>query len=227
MKSIKEFFKNRVSFTFIEESTSLLNNRDKEKTYKSNVFKPEDYNIDFLRKIIPFCYYMFSDLGANKCKYIKWERFNIKLASFANKNDEDEDDIRRQDVTFCNTRLNDDCRFLWSVNSIIDKMKLEEFHIIPSKPFWFELTIYINVVNKEQIVNVGQTFKSDECIICLTKEPNILFCNCGHLYLCVEYDEKHNINNCSDVRYILHDNVPTSTCPVCKTKTTIKRTIEY
>ena len=174
---------------------------------------------------------MFSDLGANKCKYIKWESFIVQLASFANKDDEDgEDDIRRQDITFYNTSLNDDCRFLWSVDSIIDKMKLEEFYIIPSKPFWFQLRIYRNVVNKEQIVKIGQTFKSDECIICLTKEPNILFCNCEHLCLCKECDEKHSvtssINNCLGLRYILHDNVPTSTCPVCKTKNTIKRTIE-
>ena len=77
---------------------------------------------------------------------------------------------------------------------VIYKVKLEDFHLIPSKPFWFQLTIYRNELNKELIIKAGQTFKSDECVICLTKEPNILFCNCGHLCLCEECDEKHSVS---------------------------------
>ena len=38
----------------------------------------------------------------------------------------------------------------------------------------------------KQIINAEQTFKEEECVICLTEPPNILFCNCGHLCLCVE-----------------------------------------
>ena len=39
---------------------------------------------------------------------------------------------------------------------------------------------------EEQIINTDKSFKSDECVICLTKPPNVLFCNCGHLCLCEE-----------------------------------------
>ena len=60
-------------------------------------------------------------------------------------------------------------------------------------------------------INTKQTFKSVECVICLTNTPNVLFCNCGHLCVCIECDKVKSLN----------------TCPVRKTKTTIKRDIEY
>ena len=65
--------------------------------------------------------------------------------------------------------------------------------------------------SEEQIINTDQTFKSDECVICLTNLPNVLFCNCGHLCLCEECDKVKSLEN----------------CPVCKIKNTIKRTIKY
>ena len=60
------------------------------------------------------------------------------------------------------------------------------------------------------IINPTKTFKSDECIICLTNKPNILFCNCGHLCYCV---------NCYKIKTL-------STCPICKTNNEIIRTLE-
>ena len=63
---------------------------------------------------------------------------------------------------------------------------------------------------REPIINVGKkSFKYDECIICLTNLPNVLFCDCGHLCLCEECDKMKSLN----------------TCPVCKTENTIKRII--
>ena len=60
---------------------------------------------------------------------------------------------------------------------------------------------------EEPVINAEQTFKSDECVICLTNPP-VLFCNC-RLCLCIECDEVKSLK----------------ICPVCKTETTIKRTI--
>ena len=60
----------------------------------------------------------------------------------------------------------------------------------------------------KKIINA---FKEDKCVICLTNPPNILFCNCGHLVLCVE---------CSKTGESLEN------CPVCKTKNTNLRIIE-
>ena len=64
--------------------------------------------------------------------------------------------------------------------------------------------------DEEKIINSSQTFKSNECVICLTNSPNILFCNCGHIPICKECDKIKTL----------------SSCPVCKTENTILRLIE-
>ena len=73
--------------------------------------------------------------------------------------------------------------------------------------------IDVDSEEKEPSINTVQTFESDECVICLTNPPNVLFCNCGHIAICVECDKVKSLKN----------------CPVCKIETTIKRTlnIEY
>ena len=63
---------------------------------------------------------------------------------------------------------------------------------------------------EEKIINDTQTYESEECVICLSNQPNILFCNCGHLCLCTE---------CYKLKSL-------SVCPVCKTENTILRVIE-
>ena len=63
-----------------------------------------------------------------------------------------------------------------------------------------------NTVNK---INADKSFKSDECVIRLTNLPNVLFCNCGHIAICVECDKTKSLKN----------------CPICKTENVIKRTI--
>ena len=70
------------------------------------------------------------------------------------------------------------------------------------------LTRSLNSKEEEQIKNAELTFKSDECVICLTNPPNVLFCNCGHIAICVECDKTKSLK----------------TCPVCKTENTIKTT---
>ena len=58
-------------------------------------------------------------------------------------------------------------------------------------------------------INDSRTFKLEHCVICLEKEPKVLFCNCGHLCIC---------EKCLVRRF---DN-----CPVCKKENTILRIIE-
>ena len=55
-------------------------------------------------------------------------------------------------------------------------------------------------------INTDKIFELDECVIRLTNPPNVLFCNCGHLCICVECDRVKSLN----------------TSPVCKIETTIK-----
>ena len=63
--------------------------------------------------------------------------------------------------------------------------------------------------SEEPVINAGQSFKSNECVICLTNPPNVLFCNCGHIAIREECNKTKSLE----------------TCPVCKTKNTIKRMI--
>ena len=70
---------------------------------------------------------------------------------------------------------------------------------------------HLNSKPKKQIINAEKTFKEDNCVICLTNPPNILYCNCGHQVLCEE---------CSKTGESLEN------CPICKTENTILRIIE-
>ena len=63
---------------------------------------------------------------------------------------------------------------------------------------------------EEPIINVEKSFKYDDCVICLTNLRNVLFCNCGHIAICEECGKMKSLE----------------TCPVCKTKFTIKRLVE-
>ena len=80
-------------------------------------------------------------------------------------------------------------------------------------PFNVEFNIAAKTNLNKKPINSIQTFKSDEsdeCVICLTNQPIILFCNCGHIPICTE---------CYKLKSL-------SACPVCKTKNTILRVIE-
>ena len=73
------------------------------------------------------------------------------------------------------------------------------------------LVSHIEPINEEvKIINPSKIFKSDECVICLTNQPIILFCNCGHIPICTEC---YKLKSLSD-------------CPICKTKNEIIRMLE-
>ena len=44
------------------------------------------------------------------------------------------------------------------------------------------LRTFGNVTVRE--MNENKTFKSNECAVCMSNPPNVLFCNCGHLSIC-------------------------------------------
>ena len=53
----------------------------------------------------------------------------------------------------------------------------------------------------ENQVKLSKTFKEDNCVVCMTNKPNILFCNCGHLCICEEcFDRLDNKTNCLKCR---------------------------
>ena len=43
-------------------------------------------------------------------------------------------------------------------------------------------TQFLNTpIPKEENANENKTFQSEECTVCISNPPNVLFCNCGHL----------------------------------------------
>ena len=64
--------------------------------------------------------------------------------------------------------------------------------------------------NMIEPINNIKTFRKDECVICLTEPPNVLFCACGHICICTSCNKKQVLEK----------------CPLCKTKNTILRIIE-
>ena len=168
-------------------------------------FNQEDYSIDFLKeKNKPICYYLFSYLN------ITWYKVKIYLHENGGRLQK----IIEIDYT---TIFGGDCYFLRKIDRCFDEMKTDFCYQIPTKPFRIMIVpideyeeIEEESDKEEKLINTTQSFKSDECVICLTNPPNVLFCNCGHLCLCVE---------CNKVKDLY-------TCPVCKTENTIKRNIE-
>ena len=63
--------------------------------------------------------------------------------------------------------------------------------------------------DEENIIKSSQCFKSEECVICLTNPPNVIFCNCGHICFCSECEKLKNSNR----------------CPICKTENKIIRVL--
>ena len=46
-------------------------------------------------------------------------------------------------------------------------------------------------------INEDKTFKEEKCMICFDKEPNVLFCNCGHICICSDCKTSlYNENKC-------------------------------
>ena len=87
-------------------------------------------------------------------------------------------------------------------------ISLDEYYLLGGEEEPEEEPEYIQ--NETPIINSSQSFKSNECVICLTNPPNVLFCNCGHLCLCSECERKKLSNK----------------CPICKTENEIIRTLE-
>ena len=64
--------------------------------------------------------------------------------------------------------------------------------------------------SKKERVSLEKSFKSNECVICLTNPPNVLFYNCGYIPICERCEEVKSLKN----------------CPVCNTENYIKRMVE-
>ena len=60
------------------------------------------------------------------------------------------------------------------------------------------LNLYIkDLFNEEEPPKlIEESFRTNTCIICLDKEPNILFTDCNHICMCLECTKIKSLDNC-------------------------------
>ena len=205
-KFLEEFYKERVNFTFEKDIIKDENEDyiDKLLTYETNVFYPETFNLGFVKRIIPFIFYLNSLYGCNLNDDIIINGFNTEI--FFN------DDPFTKHTLSTLFLFEHNINYLSYLNQEVDKYKKCKIRMVPFVPFNVRVEFYIAVKNNlnKKPINSIQTFKSEECVICLTNPPKVLFCNCGHLCLCVECNKMKTLK----------------TCPVCKTENEIIRMLE-
>ena len=105
-------------------------------------------------------------------------------------------------------------------NDFLDQLDNEIYNAQKEDPrLWgvepFNIVIFIgcqniNRINNKKVIKIDKIFKTEECVICLSTKPNVLFCGCGHLCICNECNKTKKLN----------------VCPSCRTKNTILRIIE-
>ena len=137
------------------------------------------------RKTI-FCFTIYQNMDNNNDFQTMFKDIEIYIYSFDISSyeelliriyDEIRDYIDRMDDVM--ELFDEEClRLIFIKNEILEKNKIH------TKP-----------INKERV------FKTDKCVVCLERESNILFCNCGHLIVCKECWE--NLNNKKIYLYVL------------------------
>ena len=208
---LREYFKKRIVFYIENEENDGFNSSI---TYTSNILNCEWYNKHFIKKLKEFTYYHLSKcLNENKnLDIISIEMF----VPYEDINDEtlinptfNESMLLHERIRVLKLEKLPETTFLGMFDYIhILYIDEHEFILHPTKNFKF--LIKCKTCKKKNIISLPKCFKSDECVICLNKQPNVLFCNCGHIPICTE---------CSKIKKFTE-------CPVCKTKNEIVRIIE-
>ena len=205
-KFLEEFYKERVNFTFEKDiiKSEYEDYINKILTYETNVFYPETFNLGFLKRVIPFIFYLNSLYGCNLNDDIIVNGYDTEI--FFN------DDPYTEHILSTLFLFEHNINYLSYLNREADKYQKYKICKVPFVPFNVRVKFYIAVKNNlnKKTINSIQTFKSEECIICLENQPIILFCNCGHIPICIK---------CYKLKSL-------SACPICKTENEIIRMLE-
>ena len=130
---------------------------------------------------------------------------------FEEEEEEDSDFLKSIKITDClNENIGDVTHLKLKIISTYVNVEEEDYLILGGNSIDLRSDPVIQnetTNNETPIINASHSFKSNECVICLTNPPNILFCNCGHLCLCSECERKKISNK----------------CPMCKIGNTIIR----
>ena len=60
----------------------------------------------------------------------------------------------------------------------------------------FQIRIFLHANYKKKAPKISKPFKTDQCVVCLSKKPEVLFLKCGHLFVCLECEEANPFRKC-------------------------------
>ena len=49
---------------------------------------------------------------------------------------------------------------------------------------------------EKQIIKTIESYKEEDCVLCLKEKSNSLFCKCGHICICKKCKEKYKSTSC-------------------------------
>ena len=179
------FLKERVEFS---NSDSSLN----ESVYITNYFNSEVYSPDFIsEKIKPFYYYILSYYE----KHASPSNISFSLKPLLNDYEDSNIEFTHFDFFYPDTSYTLIC--ISHFNLSLHKIKEKGFFTIPIYPFFFEIKITSYPIPKSVI---RKTYKTNECVICLSSSPNIIYTDCGHISTCESCELKDEISLCPTCR---------------------------
>ena len=101
--------------------------------------------------------------------------------------------------------------FLNQLDYEICNAKMKNYDLYNVEPFNIVICVGYQNINQvdKKVINIDKVFKENECVICLSTKPNVVY-NCGHICTC---------NECNKIKKL-------NVCPVCRSENTILRIIE-
>ena len=191
------FINDRVEFYFSVDDSSVCElYRIIETVYRTNYFNPEVYTLNFIaEKIKPFYYYMLSYYE----KYSSPCDITFKLKPYVNDEERENPDFSTFDLYYPYSKLT--LKGLACFEKSIYIAKQEGFLTVPISPFFFEMRV---IEELKPINKIRKTYKTEECVICFSSPPNVVYPDCGHILTCESCEQQKEIN----------------ICPTCRTKVT-------
>ena len=202
--NIENIFKNQIPFQDIyegiedDESSIFIHKTYIRKTFIYETMLIQDPqsmclgNVDDIyRKVEPFIHYLISKQRAMEPKG------SIYVHSFLGIGISIKDDVEHFETLF-----------LFQDEAISGVFKFHEpickeisSYVSYTKPFEIQIDGYTDYLilkgeEEEPPKPLEESFRTETCIICLDKEPNILFTDCNHICMCLECVKIKSLDNC-------------------------------
>ena len=191
MGVIKNICKHNTFFKLVSSEEWLFIKQENKKVWKSIYESNEIHNHQVDEKLInyikPFLYYLASK-NINKKGKGSWLNTSYEVG-VCWKNMYGDDGYYYQGI------------IPWVVmidgkDGLTMKVISNEHNYEGETPFKIELVIY----QSYYLSTISKPFNSDQCVVCLTNKPELLFINCLHRCVCLKCEETNPFHKCPSCR---------------------------